>query len=70
MQVQTLYRPYHALPDREITESLGSNEENGLISEDVAQRYEQYGWNELQFKPGKPEWLRFLLQFHQIPCYR
>lgn len=29
----------------------------------------QYGKNELQFKPGKPAWLRFLLQFNQPLLY-
>ncbi|MEM6438043.1 MAG: HAD-IC family P-type ATPase, partial [Cyanobacteria bacterium P01_D01_bin.115] len=32
-------------------------------------RYEKHGWNELQFKPGKPAWLRFLLQFNQPLLY-
>ena len=60
---------YHALADRETLESLASHAENGLTPEEVARRYEQYGWNELQFKPGKPAWLRFLLQFHQPLLY-
>jgi cation-transporting P-type ATPase F len=59
----------HALSDREIKESFGSSIETGLTPEEVAHRYEQYGWNELQFKPGKPAWLRFLLQFHQPLLY-
>lgn len=62
-------RAYHALPDPEIIESFGTSAETGLTSEEVARRYEQYGWNELTFKPGKPAWLRFLLQFHQPLLY-
>lgn len=69
MLVQNPSRFYHALPDHEILQSFGSSVETGLTSEDVARRYEQYGWNELQFKPGKPAWLRFLLQFHQPLLY-
>ncbi|MBF2078616.1 MAG: cation-transporting P-type ATPase [Synechococcales cyanobacterium T60_A2020_003] len=61
--------PYHALSDQDILEQLGSLAETGLMPEEVARRYEQYGWNELQFKPGKPAWLRFLLQFHQPLLY-
>lgn len=61
--------PYHALSDQDILEQLGSRAETGLMPEEVARRYEQYGWNELQFKPGKPAWLRFLLQFHQPLLY-
>lgn len=60
---------YHAIADPEIVESLGSNAESGLTPEEVARRYEQYGWNELKFKPGKPAWLRFLLQFNQPLLY-
>lgn len=43
--------------------------DKGLSAEEVANRYEKYGWNELTFKPGKPAWLRFLLQFHQPLLY-
>ncbi|MGB3532508.1 MAG: cation-transporting P-type ATPase [Microcoleaceae cyanobacterium] len=60
---------YHALSSHEIVEGLASSAENGLTSEEVALRYQQYGKNELQFKPGKPAWLRFLLQFNQPLLY-
>lgn len=69
MLVQSNSRSYHALSDHELIESLASSAETGLTPEEVARRYEQYGWNELQFKPGKPAWLRFLLQFHQPLLY-
>ncbi|MEM8641471.1 MAG: cation-transporting P-type ATPase [Cyanobacteria bacterium P01_G01_bin.54] len=59
----------YALSEREVAERLGSSAETGLTPEDVARRYAQFGWNELQFKPGKPSWLRFLLQFHQPLLY-
>lgn len=60
---------YHAISVQEVMESLKSNAEVGLTSEDVACRYEQHGWNELQFKRGKPAWLKFLLQFNQPLLY-
>jgi len=60
---------YHAQADYEVIESLGSRAKEGLTPEEVARRYEQYGWNELQFQPGKPAWLRFLLQFNQPLLY-
>ncbi|MDR9404077.1 MAG: HAD-IC family P-type ATPase, partial [Halothece sp. Uz-M2-17] len=62
-------RSYHAHADHEVIESLGSRAEEGLTPEEVARRYEQYGWNELQFQRGKPAWLRFLLQFNQPLLY-
>ena len=62
-------RSYHACADYEVIESLGSRAKEGLTPEEVARRYEQYGWNELQFQAGKPAWLRFLLQFNQPLLY-
>ncbi len=60
---------YHQLSAREVIQCFSSNAESGLSPEEVASRYEKYGWNELQFKPGKPAWLRFLGQFHQPLLY-
>ena len=69
MPAQAPLLAYHALSNPEILERFGTSIETGLPPEEVARRYEQYGWNELQFKPGKPAWLRFLLQFHQPLLY-
>ena len=63
------FSSYHQLSAREVIEGFSSDAEAGLSSEEVANRYEKYGWNELQFKPGKPAWLRFLWQFHQPLLY-
>lgn len=60
---------YHQLSEQEVIEYFASDVETGLSAEEVATRYEKHGWNELQFKPGKPLWLRFLLQFHQPLLY-
>ena len=49
--------------------NLSSDAEVGLTAEEVATRHEKYGWNELRFKPGKPAWLKFILQFHQPLLY-
>ena len=60
---------YHQLSEKDVIQHYGSNLNEGLSPEEVARRYENYGWNELKFKPGKPAWLRFLLQFHQPLLY-
>ena len=60
---------YHEMSAPSATEFFKSNLERGLTAEEVAIRYETYGWNELPVKPGKPAWLRFLLQFHQPLLY-
>ncbi len=62
-------RSYHDCSEAATIQSLGSDGEQGLTAEMIVQRYEQYGYNELAFKPGKPPWLRFLLQFHQPLLY-
>lgn len=60
---------YHQLSEQEVIEYFASDVKTGLSAEEVATRYEKHGWNELQFKPGKPLWLRFLLQFNQPLLY-
>ncbi|MGD1943275.1 MAG: cation-transporting P-type ATPase [Leptolyngbyaceae cyanobacterium] len=60
---------YHHLSEQEVIKYFASDLEIGLSAEAVATRYEKHGWNELQFKPGKPAWLRFLLQFNQPLLY-
>jgi len=69
MPVQVQLPTYHHLSEREIIEHLGSDAEAGLSSEEVASYHGKYGWNELEFKPGKPAWLKFLLQFNQPLLY-
>jgi cation-transporting ATPase F len=60
---------FHQLDSLEVTRITDSNTDKGLTAEEVAKRYETYGWNELPVKPGKPAWLRLLLQFHQPLLY-
>ncbi|MDY6902590.1 MAG: cation-transporting P-type ATPase [Cyanobacteriota bacterium] len=60
---------YHEMSVVSVIELFNSNLEKGLTAEEVAIRYEKYGWNELPVKPGKPAWLRFLLQFNQPLLY-
>jgi len=69
MLTQVRSHTCHTLSADEVIKSLGSNVERGLTAEDVARRYETCGRNELPIKPGKPAWLRFLLQFHQPLLY-
>ncbi len=69
MPVESQPTLYHQLSQEESIANLRSNAETGLTPEEVANRYAIYGWNELQSKPGKPAWLRFLLQFNQPLLY-
>ena len=60
---------FHSVDIDKVVSDLSSNLEKGLTAEAVANCYETYGWNELPVTPGKPAWLRFLLQFHQPLLY-
>ncbi|TVQ52051.1 MAG: cation-transporting P-type ATPase [Spirulina sp. DLM2.Bin59] len=69
MSVSLTSRSYHDCAEEATIQAFESDGEQGLTVDTVVQRYEQYGYNELEFKPGKPAWLRFLLQFHQPLLY-
>jgi cation-transporting P-type ATPase F len=66
---QSLSRPYYELTALAVVEQFESDIEAGLSLAQVRQNQEQYGLNELTVKPGKPAWLRFLLQFNQALLY-
>lgn len=68
-QTQTKSFFWHELSNQEAIKKFNSNLEKGLTAEAVASRYETYGWNQLPSHPGKPGWLKFLLQFHQPLLY-
>ncbi|MEO0373477.1 MAG: cation-transporting P-type ATPase [Cyanobacteria bacterium P01_A01_bin.17] len=69
MPAQLQFRSYHDLTSPEVTKVFDSNLKTGLTAEEVAHRYETYGWNQLPVKPGRPAWLGFLLQFNQPLLY-
>jgi magnesium-transporting ATPase (P-type) len=69
MLVEARSQAYHEYSVNDLAKQLETDLKSGLTAEDVARRYETYGWNELPVKPGKPAWLRFLFQFHQPLLY-
>lgn len=70
-QTQSALPPpvYHELVSTELEQLLGTDLVRGLPVVDILVRRSKYGVNELTVKPGKPPWLRFLLQFHQPLLY-
>ncbi|MEA5525676.1 cation-transporting P-type ATPase [Nodularia spumigena] len=60
---------YHAIAAQEAAQTLNCNPEKGLTPAEVNKRLEEFGKNELKGKPGKPAWLRFVLQFNQALLY-
>lgn len=69
MRTQSTSPLFYELSRQQVIEYLNSNIDKGLSAEEVASRYETYGINELPVKPGKPAWLKFLLQFNQPLLY-
>lgn len=69
IQTQFKVNSYHEFSTHEVIKTFNSQLEAGLSAEEVASRYETYGWNQLPVTPGKPAWFRFLLQFHQPLLY-
>jgi len=59
----------HALSAKAVLDALASNEDSGLTGNEAAARLISHGRNSLPERPGKPAWLRFLLQFHQPLIY-
>ncbi|MCU0540657.1 MAG: cation-transporting P-type ATPase [Oscillatoriaceae cyanobacterium Prado104] len=66
---KALLHPYLELPAKEVALRLDTDLETGLKATAIADRLALYGLNELAVKPGKPAWLRFLLQFNQALLY-
>lgn len=62
-------RPYYELSTSEVAQALHSNVDMGLTQAEADRRLQQFGRNELEAKPGKPAWLRFVLQFNQALLY-
>ncbi|MCL6434025.1 MAG: cation-transporting P-type ATPase [Leptolyngbyaceae cyanobacterium HOT.MB2.61] len=61
--------PNYGRSVEEVARSLQTDLRQGLTTAEVDKRLQEYGLNELKAKPGKPAWLRFLLQFNQALLY-
>ncbi len=62
-------QPYHHLSSQDVTDFFKSDLDKGLTAEEIDSLYKIHGRNELEAKPGKPAWLRFLLQFNEPLLY-
>ena len=60
---------WHGLQLAEVVRLLDTNLPNGLTEEEARKRLAKFGPNQITRRPGKPAWLRFLLQFHQPLIY-
>lgn len=62
-------KPWHQLDTQEAVSALEVEPDQGLASQHVAQRQQQYGLNQIsQFKQD-PRWLKLLKQFHNPLIY-
>jgi Ca2+-transporting ATPase len=57
---------WHTLDVEKTLSNLSSNAETGLTSQQVEERLQQYGFNELEEAPGRNSWEIFLEQFKNI----
>jgi magnesium-transporting ATPase (P-type) len=60
---------WHHRPAREVLDFLGVDADRGLDEAQAGTARARHGTNTLPERPGKPAWLRFLLQFHQALIY-
>src|SRR5688500_502076 len=56
---------WHTSPIEDVFKELQSNAD-GLSTDEVAKRIQQYGPNQLQEKKKKPVWLLFVMQFKDV----
>lgn len=56
---------WHALSATQVLKSLQTQGEKGLTVLEARERLASFGSNQLTTKPGKPLWLKFLLQYNQ-----
>lgn len=59
-------RSWHTLDAQKTLSELGSNPETGLTSQQVAERLQQYGSNELEEATGRSSWEILIDQFKNI----
>jgi cation-transporting ATPase F len=60
---------WHSLPESDVPENAGSSIEQGLSSDEVAKRKEQFGANAISHKKAANPLVLFLLQFNQPLVY-
>ncbi|MGC1246531.1 MAG: cation-transporting P-type ATPase, partial [Spirulinaceae cyanobacterium] len=61
-----LANPWHTQSVEKTLETFQSNPETGLTSQQVQQRRQHYGLNEIEEGPGRPGWEIFVDQFKDI----
>lgn len=59
-------RPWHTLPAERVCSALQVEPACGLSNAEAQARLAQYGANQLQDKPPRPPWLKFLDQFRSL----
>lgn len=58
--------PAWCRPLKDVLHHHGTNISEGLTEEQVAEKREKYGYNELEKQKGKPLWLLVLEQFDDM----
>lgn len=66
---ESLEQQWHHLSAQETAERLHSDPDVGLATQEVSQRQDEFGPNQLTPKTGTSPWIRFLQQFNQPLIY-
>lgn len=59
-------KPFHTLSTKDALRELNSNEERGLTSQEVADRLQKYGYNELPKPEKETIWEKIKEQFSDL----
>ncbi len=60
---------WHSMGVSEVLEKLNTNKEQGLSDDEINNRLEKYGRNEIPKGKKRSAWMRFLMQFHNVLIY-
>ena len=66
---ETLERQWHQLTVQEVFQTLESDRDRGLPGNEIEERQERFGSNQLNPQKNKNPWVRFLEQFNQPLLY-
>jgi magnesium-transporting ATPase (P-type) len=62
-------KKWHALPVDEVLENIKTNPDVGLSDDEVKERLEKHGKNEIPKGKKRSAWMRLLMQFHNVLIY-
>ena len=62
-------KKWHAMPADEVVEQMKTNTQDGLGPDEIIERLEKYGKNEIPKGKKRSAWMRLFMQFHNALIY-